>query len=502
MSQLFTAAQIKEWDQYTIEQEPITAINLMERAATAFVNAWQRRYPHPDTSVTIFAGSGNNGGDALAIARLLHLKGYPVVVYSCSIGPALANDCVTNLQRLQQLKAIPVHYLKANEPFPEIAASTILIDGVFGTGLNRPITGYWATMIQWLNTLPIDKIAIDIPSGLPAEGLAFGPAIQADLTISFERPKLSFLMPENQAFTGTWQVVPIGLDSTFVQKEPGIYALNTYPELRQMIRNRKPFDHKGKYGHALLMAGSYGMMGAAQLCGRACLRSGTGLVTMYLPTSGYLILQSSLPEAMAITDPAVKSISQLPDLSPYAAIGIGPGIGQAASTASVLWQLITQSPSPLVIDADALNILAKAPEKITAFPPNSILTPHPGEFRRLTGKSLNSWESLQVLSDLSQRWQVTIVLKGAYTRIALPDGRLFFNTTGNPGMATGGSGDVLTGLLCGLLAQGYTAEQAARIGVYLHGSAGDLAEQAVGSHALIASDIIHHLGQAFIQLLD
>lgn len=497
---LFTASQIKNWDQFTIREEPISSIKLMERAASAFVQQFKQLYPDTTQAVHLFAGPGNNGGDALAIARMLHFAAYPVQLSICEVGDSFSEDFSTNLERLPGLDTISMNRISSGDSFPTVPAHTLIIDGVFGTGLNRPVEGYWAGLINWMNEQPGPKVAIDIPSGLPAEGIAFGPAFHADHTISFERPKLSFFLVENDPYIGNWHTADIGLAHAFAQKEHSSYFLNDARELRCFLQKRTTFSHKGTFGHALLMTGSYGMLGAAQLCGHACLRSGAGLVSIYAPKTAYSILQISLPEAMVKTDPNETEISQLPELSPYAAIGIGPGIGQSPATEAALQQLLESVDKPLVLDADALNILAKAPKNLRKLPRNSILTPHPGEFKRLFGASENSWKQLQLLREKSQELQVIIILKGAYTRIALPNGQIFFNTNGNPGMATGGSGDVLTGLLTGLLAQGYSAAQAALLGVFLHGSAGDLAREQEGENTLIASDIIHHLGKAFKEL--
>ncbi|HKK76260.1 MAG TPA: NAD(P)H-hydrate dehydratase [Saprospiraceae bacterium] len=497
---LFLASQIKNWDQFTITTEPIPSIDLMERAASAFVRQFSIRFPDTTHSVHLIAGPGNNGGDALAIARMLHFKGYPLQVSICEIGSSFSEDFSTNLDRLPAMDTIQLNRISEDDPLPNFNHHTILIDGIFGTGLNRPVEGYWAKVIQSMNKSPGAKVAIDIPSGLPAEGPAFGTAFQADYSISFQRPKLSFFLAENAPFVGQWQAVDIGLASTFAKKEYSPYFLNRAEDLGLILKKRTAFSHKGSFGHALLIAGSYGMLGAAQLCGRACLRSGSGLLTMYAPKIAYEVLQLAIPEAMVEVDPNTTDIQQVPDLSPYSAVGIGPGIGESSATASALWQLLKRARQPLVIDADALNILAKAPKKLKQIPKNSILTPHPGEFKRLFGASEDSWEQVHWLQKKSQELQLIIILKGAHTRIALPNGKIFFNTSGNPGMATGGSGDVLTGILTGLLAQGYSPEQAALLGVFLHGSAGDFAREEMGEEALIASDIILHLGKAFQKL--
>ena len=497
---LFSGSQIKNWDQFTIQNEPVSSVDLMERAAAAFARQFENLFPDTRQYIHFFAGPGNNGGDALAIARILHFKGYAIRVSLCEICSTLSTDCTINLDRLPSLETIFLNRIKKGDPWPDITDESIVVDGIFGTGLNRPIKGYWADLIDQINQHTGPKIAVDIPSGLPAEGIAPGTAFQADHTISFERPKLSFFLAENQSFLGQLHTVPINLAEAFAKKESSSFFLNEADGLKPLIQKRDLFSHKGSFGHALLISGSFGMLGASQLCGQACLRSGAGLVSLYVPKIAYPILQGAVPEAMVIVDPNERAISQIPDLRPYTAVGIGPGLGQSSLTRAALWKLLKRIDKNIVVDADALNILAKEPERLKELPPHSILTPHPGEFKRLFGASKNSWEQLDLLREKSQDLQLIIILKGAYTRIALPDGRLYFNASGNPGMATGGSGDVLTGVLTGLLAQGYRPEEAARLGVFLHGSAGDLAAQESSQTALIAGDITQNLGKAFKKL--
>lgn len=497
---LFTGSQIKNWDQFTIQNEPVSSVDLMERAAAAFVQQFVSLFPDTRQSIHFFAGPGNNGGDALAIARMLHFKGYEVQISICELSSTFSEDFTINLEQLPGLETIVLHRIKKGDPWPNINGESIVVDGVFGTGLNRPIEGFWAELIDQINHHAGPKIAIDIPSGLPADGIASGSVFRADHTISFERPKLAFFLAENHAFVGQFHIVSIGLAEAFAKKESSLFYLNEPESLRPLLQKRDAFGHKGSFGHALLISGSFGMLGATQLCGRACLRSGAGLVSLYVPKIAYPILQGAIPEAMVMVDPNERTISQIPDLAPYAAVGIGPGLGQSSLTRAALWKLLRRIDKKLVVDADALNILAKEPAKLKALPPNSILTPHPGEFKRLFGASKNSWEQLDLLRKKSQDWQIIIILKGAYTRIALPNGRVYFNMSGNPGMATGGSGDVLTGLLTGLLAQGYSPEEAARLGVFLHGSAGDFAAQENSQPALTAGDIIQNLGKAFKKL--
>ncbi|MEZ5038262.1 MAG: NAD(P)H-hydrate dehydratase [Saprospiraceae bacterium] len=498
---IFSAEQIRHWDQFTIEYEPISSLALMERASNAFVDWWVTTFPDTDRAVIIFCGMGNNGGDGLAVARLLHQNFYTVKVFICRIGKVISADCAANYEALQAVKAVEISEIKEGDTWPGIAPTAILIDAIFGSGLNRPIKGYWGDLIQYLNQIKLPIIAIDIPSGLFADQPSIGEnIIQAKYTLSFQSPKLAFLLPQNHKYVGNWVVRDIGLLPQFSRAEPTSFYLLTSETIKQWLISRHQFDHKGTFGHALLVVGSYGKMGAAVLAAKACLRSGVGLLSVHIPTCGYQIMQSQVPEAMVLTDEHASYLTGISQGENDKAIGIGCGIGQEAATQEALFKIIKTAQRPLLLDADALNILGKNPTWLNQLPPKSILTPHPKEFERLFGATVDDFQRLALLSQKAVEHQLIIVLKGAFTCIALPNGVCYFNTTGNPGMATGGSGDALTGIICGLLAQGYPPEQAALIGVHLHGLAGDLAASEWGEEALLPSDLIQHLGKAFTQL--
>lgn len=495
--QILNAEQIRSWDQYTIKHLPIASIDLMEKAALAFCQQFQKWHPPKDQKIQIFCGPGNNGGDGLAVARILHFAGYTVEVIICVIGKQTSPDFQTNFNRLPQHDTISVFHLVADTGFSKLPSLDLVIDALFGSGLNRPISGYWASLVEWINQNAKHTVAIDIPSGLQPDHIHNGPTIEAQQTIGFQVPKLAYLFAEHTKFVGKWTSVDIGLHPDFVKESRSDYRYLNISLLQKIVKPRATFGHKGTYGHALLIAGSYGMMGAAQLAAKAGLRSGLGLLSIASPKSGNDILQISVPEAMLIADPNSENISQIPNLAPYQAIGIGPGLRQAPVTQDALKTLIEKTQVPLVMDADALNILAANPDWLLLLPKNSILTPHPGEFRRLFGKSKDSREELLLLQKKAEELKVVIVLKGAHTRIATPQGTIYFNSTGNPGMATGGSGDVLTGLLTGLLAQGYSTVEAALLGVWLHGKAGDLAALKHHPAAMTSGDIITEIGHAF-----
>lgn len=497
---ILNVEQIQALDRYTINHEPIASIDLMERASGTFVEWFLRQFPEDGKPVAVFCGVGNNGGDGLAVARLLHQRFYEVTVYRCVISEHPSEDFAVNLQRLPARQAVAVHALEKGDALPDLPDRTVIIDAIFGSGLNRPVEGYWADLLTHLNGLPNTRVAIDIPSGVFADRPTEGTSFQADHTFSFQLPKLAFFFPENNHRVGRWHVGNIGLDAAFIARtETPFYYLQA-EQVRRLLQHRHRYDHKGTFGHALLIMGSRGSIGAAVLATQACLRSGVGLVTTHVPRCGYDILQISVPEAMVSVDRHLYQLSEIPDLTPYAAVGAGCGLGQHRTTVDALLELVRQADTPLVLDADALNILSRQENTLALIPRGSILTPHPKEFERLFGNSADGFEENERQRRYARELGVYIVLKRAHTAIACPDGSCYFNSTGNPGMATGGSGDVLTGIITGLLAQGYSAKSAALLGVYLHGLAGDLAAEALEHESLIAGDLVRYLGNAFMQL--
>ncbi len=497
---ILSAEQVHELDAYTIEHEPIASVDLMERASHRFCQWFVRHFPDREQPVWVSAGIGNNGGDAFAIARLLAEKGYPVQVVWCKISDSPSEDCAINRDRLRRVESVAVRELHQGDDFPEIPTGAVVIDGMFGSGLNRPVKGYWAEWLEHLNGLSVHRVAIDIPSGLFADKFTEGTAFHASHTLSFQLPKRAFFFPENDRRVGKWTTVDIGLDKDHIQRLDTPFHYLDAGLAKSLLRSRRTYDHKGTYGHALLIMGSLGSMGAARLAGEACYRSGAGLVTLHAPRCGYEILQIGLPEAMVSLDLHKYVFSKAPALDRFAAIGIGCGLGTRRTTAKALRELLQKSDKPMVIDADALNLLAQAPELMDHIPPNSILTPHPKEFERLFGKTPNGFAANDLQREKARELHCVILLKRAHTAIALPDGTCYYNATGNPGMGTGGSGDVLTGILTGLVAQGYEPAAAACLGVYLHGLAGDLAAEDLEEEALLASDLTARLGKAFRRL--
>ena len=500
--EIFTASRVREIDAFTIKNEPILSIDLMERAAQAFTE-WFVINAGISQSVKIFAGPGNNGGDALAIARLLLDRNYNIQVYLLAFSPNLSNDCRTNLERLRQFSTNNVTTLDEKTSIPEITRSDIIIDGIFGSGLSRPVDGFPAEVIRHINKSGAKVIAIDIPSGLFGEdNRQNNPEniIKADTTLSFQFPFLSFLFADNEKYTGRWEILDIGLHQDAIkQTETSCHTLEA-SDIKKILKPRSKFSHKGTFGHALLISGSYGMMGAAVLGAKACLRGGAGLVTAHVPKLGYDIIQGAVPEAITSIDESDSLFTGLPSLSPFNAVGIGPGLKCTEKSGKCLERLLREIKVPLVMDADALNMLSGNQELYSLLPEYTILTPHPGEFDRLTGSSTSMFERYQKQINFSSRYHVIVALKGAHTIITTPEGITWFNTTGNPGMATGGSGDVLTGLIVSLLAQGYTPLEASKTAVFLHGLAGDLAKKVLGEESLIASDLIDYLGNAFLKI--
>ena len=494
--------KIREADAYTIAHEPIADIDLMERAAGQLFR-WITKRVDRAHRFYVFAGLGNNGGDGLALSRLLAEAGYEVEVFVARYSDKNSESFGVNYERFKALGLKNLHDLKTEDTFPAVEEDAVVVDALFGSGLSRPVKGFSGEVIRKINDTPAVKIAIDVPSGLFVDvtsKTSDGEIVRADYTLTFQFPKLAFLLPENDVYTGRWHVLDIGLHREYIEK----VSVNNFYVLKQdaaLIRKpRKKFSHKGSFGHALLIAGSYGKMGAAVLSARAALRSGVGLLHVHVPQAGYAIMQTALPETMLSIDRYENYFSDIPELAMFNAVGIGPGLGTRHQSQMALKLLLQQFKLPMVFDADALNILAENKTWLAFLPHYSILTPHPKEFERLAGKWDNDFERLEKQREFAKRNQVVVVLKGAHTSICTPRGDCYFNSTGNPGMATAGSGDVLTGILTALLAQGYASVEAAVLGVYLHGLAGDLAAKKLGQEAVIAGDIIKNIGKAFRKL--
>lgn len=496
---IFRCEQIRQIDDYTIRNEPVSSTGLMERAAGKLAEWFTSRFS-ASSPVVVFAGPGNNGGDGLALARMLSAANYSVKVYSAGDSSRCSADREANRLSLLKETNVPYIIIEDETHVPVIPGESIIVDALYGSGLTKPLSGISALVVKNINASGCTVVSVDIPSGLFCEDNSLNERsaiVRASYTLSFQFPKLAFMFPENDQFTGSWELLPIGLHREITDSLASPFRFTYISDVKPLLKQRGKFDHKGTYGHGLLVGGSYGRMGAIILGARAALHSGIGLLTCHIPSKGGLILQCSVPEAMAIHDRGGSYITGTCDTSKYTAAGIGPGMGTENETGSALHNFILSFRKPLVADADALNILSENKSWLKDLPPYSILTPHPKEFERLAGKTTNSYERLNLLMNFSSEYKCIVVLKGAHTAIAMPDGMVWFNSTGNSGMATAGSGDTLTGIILSLLAQGYKSGDAAITGVFIHGLAGDIALERSSAEALTATAIIDSLSHAF-----
>lgn len=499
---IFRNQQIKEIDKFTVKNEPVASVDLMERAADQLLR-WYIRSFNRSRRVIIFAGPGNNGGDGIALARLLSVNRFNAEVFFVKMSGKTSDDWNHNYQRLEKETSVLFNTIENTGQFPFVSSEDIIVDAIFGSGLTRHAEGLAGQVIKKINQTGSVVVSIDIPSGLFGEdNSANNPEtiVCADYTLSFEFPKLCFMFGENARYVGDWSVLPIGLSSQAIRNTDTPYFFLEENNISPMLKKRRKFDHKGIYGHGLLVAGSFGKMGAAVLGAKAALRTGIGLITCHVPGCGYQIMQTSLPEAMVSVDQNEMYSSEAEAVDGYDAIGIGPGLGTDPATQEFFHTLLLNHDKPLVIDADGINILSANKKWFFELPYGTILTPHVKEFERIAGKTENSFKRLEKQVEFASEYNCIVILKGAYSSIVTPEGKIFFNSTGNPGMATAGSGDVLTGIILSLLSQGYTPENASLAGVYLHGLAGDAAAVKAGCESIIASDIIDNIGNAFIKV--
>jgi NAD(P)H-hydrate epimerase len=491
---IFSALQIKEWDQYSISNEPVKSIDLMERAATACYH-WILDHTSKKSRFIIFCGNGNNGGDGLAIARLMEEARLQTAVYILK-NDKRSDDCSINLNRLNTLQ-VAVHEITDEKDFPMVSPGCIIIDALFGTGLNKPLQDLAAKLVAHINQANARVISIDLPSGLFADTSSSGNiCVKATDTLSFQTNKLAFMMPENEMYIGNVTVLDIGLHQDFYKNTNSKFSTIDNTLVQSIYKPRKQSGHKYSFGHALLFAGSKNMMGASILSAKACLRSGAGLVTVHMADENMHIIQTALPEAIASSENDFATISKK-----KAAIGIGPGLAIDEINGQLLEKIITEWQGPLVIDASALQMLYPYIDLLKQRTNNpAILTPHTGEFEKLFGKAVNDFHRTDLAIEKAIMHQCYIILKGHHSLVACLDGSGWFNTTGNSGMATAGSGDVLTGIITGLLAQGYPQKEACLLGVYLHGLAGDLVASQYSQEAMIAGDITEQLGAAYKEI--
>lgn len=497
---IFPCSEIKEIDKYTIENEQISSLDLMERAASSLYVRLTQLYESRYTTFKIFAGTGNNGGDAIAVARMLYNENYNVEVYLVNISKHITQETEININRFKNINKENFHEIKDSSNLPAYKKGDVIVDGIFGAGLSRVLENGVIDIVHSINSSGCDVVSIDIPTGLFGEDNSNNlreNIVKAKHTLSLEFPKLSFLFPENEIFLGEISIVPIGLNEEIILRKEVEYKVINNEYIADIIRPISRFAYKGSMGRALIVSGQDGMLGCSILAGRAAIRSGVGLLTIHTPMHRFEMMHLAIPEALLSIDKDKKCITEIDNVSNYNSIGVGSGIGTRQVTVFALHDLLKQYNHPMVLDADAINIISSHIHLLEHVPHNSIFTPHIGEFDNLVGASNTSFERLQKQRDFAQKRGMVVVLKGAYTSIASPQGKIYFNSTGNQGMATAGSGDVLTGILTALLAQGYEPLQAAKIGVYIHGLAGDLAAKEKGYHGLIASDIVEFLPYAW-----
>ena len=472
MLSLLTAPQIRQADAYTLAHGPLSSIDLMERASTAFVDWFVNQFPDRKQKISVYCGTGNNGGDGLAIARLLAQLQYDSVKVKVARFFETESDGFTaNFKRLKQSPVVITEIFSIKSFLKEEA--DIIIDALLGSGVNKPLEGEFKELVIHINELQKTVVAVDVPTGLLPEGRIDPDAVvlKTDLAITFQQPKITFLLPESASHLKKWKAVDIGIDEAFILSLQSPFLFVEESDIRKKLKPRRNFSNKGTYGHALIVAGKAETMGAAIVCAAGCAYSGAGLTTACIPQSGLTALNSYLPEIMAM----VRNGTAMPSIKwdSYNTIGIGPGLGQEDSSLNLFKNILDNYKKPLVIDADALNLLAENKDLLTKIPINSILTPHMKEFDRLFGDHNGWWERIQTGVLKAAEFNIYILLKNDYTIVITPAGKVYFNATSNPAMATGGMGDVLTGIITSLLAQKYPSEDACVIGAYIHGKAGD-----------------------------
>ncbi|WP_452230124.1 NAD(P)H-hydrate dehydratase [Lacinutrix sp. MEBiC02404] len=498
---IFSKEQIYEGDKLTAEKQGITSTDLMERAATQIFNWMHMRMQGAQVPIHVFCGIGNNGGDGLVLARHLITHGYNVKMYVINYSDTRSKDFLINYDRIKNISKVWPLLMTDAEEFPEIHPDDIIVDAIFGIGLNRPVVSWVKALFQHFKASKAFTLAIDLPSGMYPDQV---PANEKDVvwshyTLSFQTPKLIFFLPETEKYTVQWEVLDIGIDPEYLNATDTAYELIGKNEMLPIYKPREKFSNKGTYGHALIIGGSYGKMGSVTLASRAALSSGAGLVTAYIPKCGYTALQSSFPEAMVLTDTNEEILTNISfDIEPNV-IAFGVGVGTATKTINAFENFLKTNKIPLVIDADGINILAKKKALLKLLPEQTVLTPHPKELERLVGKWNDDFDKLKKVKALSKKYKLIIVIKGANSLTVFKD-KGYVNTTGNPGLATAGTGDVLTGIITGLIAQGYEPLSATLFGIYLHGKSADIAIETLGYQSLIASHVIETLGQAYIDL--
>lgn len=499
---IFSAKQLYDADEFTIKQQQISSTDLMERAGKVVFEWLQERLQNTEVTIAVFCGIGNNGGDGLVIARYLLQHQYNVKVYVVNFSDKRSKDFLINLDRLKNEGCWPVFFTEQTD-LPELRQDSIIIDAIFGIGLSRPPALWVQKLIQHINKSKAFVLGIDIPSGLfmnkvPKHADA---VISASHVLSFQTAKLVFFLPETGMFLNNWELVDIGLSPQYLQETKPEATIIDKNLVLSFYQPRNKFAHKGTYGHALIIGGSYGKTGAVALAAKACLCTGAGKVSVFIPQCGYIPIQTSLPEVMVETDKDEKKITAITPSFSSEAIGIGVGLGTDEISVKAFSIFLETQNKPLVIDADALNILSDNKHLLKLVPKDSIFTPHPGELKKLIGEWTDDFDKIKKSQRLAEKFNIVLVVKGAHTLI-FDKKNIYINNTGNPGMATAGSGDVLTGMITSFLAQGYNCIEATLFAVYLHGRSADIAVPKIGYQAITAGTIIDHIGAAFIDLFD
>ncbi|MEN1785517.1 MAG: NAD(P)H-hydrate dehydratase [Bacteroidota bacterium] len=498
---ILSAWQIYEADEFTIKSQQLTSEALMERAATGLFNWINERLQARPVPIHIFCGIGNNGGDGLALARQLKALEYAVQVYVVNYSKKRAPDFLTNLQKLEAKDLWPTFLEEDSSTWPTIQKGDFVVDALFGIGLSRPPSIWVGQLMQYLNTSGAFILSVDVPSGVFMDQVPVyaDRVVKADCVLSFQWPKLPFFLPETATYARYWELLDLGLDQGYLSTISTDYQLIEVADIQSFYKPREKFSHKGNYGHAMIVGGSYGKIGAIALATKACLTSGAGLVTAFVPESGRVPLQTGVPEAMVITDDNEAQLTAISFPFQPKVVGIGMGMGVDKATVKAFERFMEANTIPLVVDADAINILGMRPELLKKLPEGSVLTPHPKELKRLIGEWNDDFEKLEMAKRFSLQYRCVLVIKGACT-ITFYGGVGYINNSGNPGMATAGSGDVLSGMITALVAQGYPVLKATLMAVYLHGRAGDLAVAKLGYEAIIASRLIENIGPAFVSL--
>ncbi len=497
---IFSASQLYTADKSTIERQKISSEQLMERAAVALFNWLHQKMHGAQVKIHLFCGIGNNGGDGLALARHLWEHGYNIEVNVISYSEKRSEDFLINLTRLKERKIWP-NFIQEGTGYPEIATQDIIVDAIFGIGLNRAPDTWVRKLMCHINESGAFVLSVDVPSGLYLDRAVDNreAVVCSNVVLTIQLPKLVFFLPETGVFAEHWEILDIGMDNEILEEIKSEYHLIGKNEVLQGYKERKRFSHKGTYGHSLIVGGSYGKIGAVVLSSKACLKAGSGLVTAYVPKCGYIPLQTNAVEIMVTTDKNEEHIGNISYSINPDVVGIGMGMGISPKTKEAFGNFLENYKGPLVVDADGLNLLAEHPALLKKLPSETVLTPHPGELKRLLGSWKDDFDKLKKAKEFSRKYKCIMVLKDAYT-ITIDQGIGYVNSTGNPGMATAGSGDVLSGMITGLIAQGYETLTAVNTAVYLHGKAADLAVVNTGFESLTAGEIIQSIGSAYISL--